>query len=258
MNTRSARSGKVMKRVLLIAVLMGIVCFAFPSKAFAGTQYGTTSTKSGFGYTLKSNTLINNNGSYVSGGMRVVASPSITWDAPLISSSLYAMTYNTTYERIAYRALSAAVGYGTTWSGETGQVYGYASGTQLKCDGRVLLYDSTYTRTIDYYPYAIVSSGSRGLLQGIEQSSVPIEPYSINEEGMTFGSAAFANEMGEAPDLVATRGDNGISGYVYQKDFDEVDGFATRGETVPEDRRELIVYSSDGVTILDTFTVTAG
>lgn len=158
MNTRSARSGKVMKRVLLIAVLMGIVYFAFPSKAFAGTQYGTTSTKSGFGYTLKSNTLINNNGSYVSGGMRVVASPSITWDAPLISSSLYAMTYNTTYERIAYRALSAAVGHGTTWSGETGQVYGYASGTQLKCDGRVLLYDSTYTRTIDYYPYAIVSS----------------------------------------------------------------------------------------------------
>ena len=60
MNTRSARSGKVMKRVLLIAVLMGIVYFAFPSKAFAGTQYGTTSTKSGFGYTLKSNTLINN------------------------------------------------------------------------------------------------------------------------------------------------------------------------------------------------------
>lgn len=258
MNIRSARSGKVIKRALLIAVLMGIAFFTFPGKAFAGTQYGTTSTKSGFGYTLKSNTLINNNGSSVSGGIRVVASPSITWDAPLISSSLYAMTHNTTYERVAYRALSAAVGYGATWSGETGQVYGYASGTQLKCDGRVLLYDATYTRAIDYYPYAVVSNGSRGLPRGIEESLAPIEPYSINESGMTFGSAAFANEIGKAPDLVATRGDNGISGYVYQKDFDEVDSFAMRGETVPKDKRELVVYASDGVTILDTFTVTVG
>lgn len=258
MNTLDTRFSKLADRALLIAMFVAVTLLISPQTAFAGTQYGTTSTKSGFGYTLKSNTLINNNGSCVSGGIRVVASPSITWDAPLVSSSLYAMTYNTTYERVAYRALSAAVGYGTTWTGETGQVYNYTSGTQLKCDGRVLLYDSTYTRTIDYYPYAVVSSGSRSISRETVDCLVPIECYAINEMGMTFGSAAYMNETGEGPDLVATRGDNGISGYVYQKDFDEVDSFGARGEAVPMNKRKLTVYSSDGVTVLDTFTIAVG
>ncbi|MCL2736751.1 MAG: hypothetical protein FWD75_09035 [Propionibacteriaceae bacterium] len=45
-------------------------------------------------------------------------------------------------------------------------------------------------------------------------------PYEVNQEGLTYGSAAYANSPAEAPDLISAYATNGESGYVYKADLD--------------------------------------
>ena len=93
---------------------------------------------------------------------------------------------------------------------------------------------------------------------------VPYEKpvYEVNESGQTFG--IIANAMREDyPDLIAVYGDSGIMGYVYQTDWDgEMPSCPEEAVRMMEERerngnppRVIDVYESDGITVIDTFTV---
>lgn len=88
--------------------------------------------------------------------------------------------------------------------------------------------------------------------------------YSVNANGQTYGIGGEANYVEDFPDLIAVRGDNGKSGYVYTSEFfkspvscpEEAVAYqkaVDNGEYTP---KVLNVYESDGETIIDTFTET--
>ncbi len=90
--------------------------------------------------------------------------------------------------------------------------------------------------------------------------------YEVNENGETFGTGADAMYPEDEPDLIAAVGDNGIEGYVRKTelDDDEMDKAQTPEEVarIQEERdakgnpnRIINVYESDGVTVIDTFTI---
>lgn len=88
--------------------------------------------------------------------------------------------------------------------------------------------------------------------------------YSVNANGQTYGIGGEANYVEDFPDLIAVRGDNGKSGYVYTSEFFEspvscpeeavaYQKAVDNGEYTP---KVLNVYESDGETVIDTFTET--
>lgn len=96
------------------------------------------------------------------------------------------------------RPLSAAVGRGGSWSGETGSAQ---RGDVLhKVQGRVLCYNETYTQSVDF---TVAELGWRSALPS----------YDVNESGMTYGSGYNAALNGGAPDLILACGVQGRTGY---------------------------------------------
>ena len=87
--------------------------------------------------------------------------------------------------------------------------------------------------------------------------------YEVNENGETFGTGADAKYPEDEPDLVAALGDNGIEGYVRKTELDgETPSTPEEAIRLQEERkakgnppRIINVYESDGVTVIDTFTI---
>ncbi len=86
--------------------------------------------------------------------------------------------------------------------------------------------------------------------------------YNINENGESYGTAQDAPD-GKEPDLVAVLGDNGNVGYARSSDIDgEMPSCPEEAVRMQEERekagnppRVINVYKSDGVTVIDTFTI---
>lgn len=90
--------------------------------------------------------------------------------------------------------------------------------------------------------------------------------YEVNENGETFGTCLDVIYPEDEPDLMAAVGDNGRKGYIRKTelDDDEMAKCETPEEAVriQEERekngnppRVINVYESDGVTVIDTFTI---
>lgn len=95
--------------------------------------------------------------------------------------------------------------------------------------------------------------------------------YSINELGLTYGSAVQAMSIEDEPDLIAAVGVDGTEGYVYKSDLDgdlpetpeeaiayqaaidEKMAGATPGTPVVMD--VIPLYAADGVTVIGEFEI---
>lgn len=86
--------------------------------------------------------------------------------------------------------------------------------------------------------------------------------YNINKNGESYGTSLDSPD-GRDPDLVAVLGDNGIVGYARSTDLDgEKPSSPEEAIRMQEEREKagnppivVNVYKSDGVTVIDTFTI---
>lgn len=88
--------------------------------------------------------------------------------------------------------------------------------------------------------------------------------FSVNKNGQTYGTAGDKMYDDDLPDLISVIGDHGVHGYVTKEDYLDDDGI-----TCPEEAAAYMeakangeipvkvwtVYASDGVTVVDTFTL---
>ena len=100
-----------------------------------------------------------------------------------------------------------------------------------------------------------------------KEMTIPVEhrteAYSVNTNGLTYGTAGDAPYAEDLPDLMLAVGDNGKLGYVYTEELfkgpetpEEVMAYMAsinNGTYVPA---VINVYESDGVTVIDTLTET--
>lgn len=96
---------------------------------------------------------------------------------------------------------------------------------------------------------------------GEQNQSTPI-PYMTNATGQSFGSNAMSGSPESDPDLVLVVGDHGTEGYVNSQELNPPlptsPDQAVKEQTAPgEIEAVLPVYRSDGVTVIDTFTIRA-
>lgn len=86
-----------------------------------------------------------------------------------------------------------------------------------------------------------------------DTSSVPRGPdYPTNPSGLTYGAAG--GERPE-PDLIAVVGDCGHPGYVFGEELEDPEPWSAEAGLDPDVSRTLPVFTSDGVTQVDTFTL---
>lgn len=102
---------------------------------------------------------------------------------------------------------------------------------------------------------------------------MPAPDYSVNETGLTYGSAAEAPSPDQEPDLIAAMATNGLVGYVRKSELDIANGSAAAAEfRSPEEAlawqaeqdalaahsdeaRTVPVYALDGVTVIGEFLI---
>lgn len=84
----------------------------------------------------------------------------------------------------------------------------------------------------------------------------------INGNGEIYGSEILLNEIGVEPNLIEAMGGNGVIGYVRAEDLQDrvinnpIEAAEYMDEFVAE--REIPVYDSEGVNVIDTFKITNG
>jgi len=99
----------------------------------------------------------------------------------------------------------------------------------------------------------------------------PVPTYEVNQDGLTFGSAAKAISPETEPDLISVVASNGREGYVLKAELDAANGQTAwtaaktdeeRVKSVDERAKlgivQIAVYESDGRTLIGTFPVAAG
>ena len=84
--------------------------------------------------------------------------------------------------------------------------------------------------------------------------------YNVNEKGEIYGSELFLEQFNKTPDLIEVLGDNGNIGYVKSSDLNKGSSLDTLQEVIEyqndlPNERKIIVYESDGITSIDTFTI---
>lgn len=83
-----------------------------------------------------------------------------------------------------------------------------------------------------------------------------------NERGEIYGSELYLKCLGLDADLIQVLGNSGSIGYVKSTDlnYDNVSSIsdAVTYMNAPEANRIIPVYESDGVTVIDTFTIYSG
>lgn len=117
--------------------------------------------------------------------------------------------------------------------------------------GQVQMYNGNgyNTFTCSQSPYISARSGLR--LEDI---------YHINDNEEVYGSEFLLNQFNIEPDLIEAIGDNGTLGYVKAADLE--DNVPSTLQEVIEyqknlpDQRTINLYENDGITVIDTFTVT--
>ena len=79
--------------------------------------------------------------------------------------------------------------------------------------------------------------------------------YPINESGQTYGPSVPGST--EMPDLVSAEGNNGVIGYVYLQEMmgPEPSSIEEAMSSEYSGPRDVPLYSSDGVTIIGTFSI---
>ncbi len=85
----------------------------------------------------------------------------------------------------------------------------------------------------------------------------------MNENGETYGIETNSPYMSDQPDLIPAIGDNGKQGYVRNSELiGEAPSSPEEAIRIQEERRAngnppmvVNVYESDGVTVIDTFTI---
>ncbi len=95
-----------------------------------------------------------------------------------------------------------------------------------------------------------------------EESGVIKPVYSMNDNGLSYGTVENALSTRDEPDLILVYGDNGNLGYVYKNDLNEEppkspeEAEKRQIERIKnkEFSRVITVYENDGETIIDTFT----
>lgn len=87
--------------------------------------------------------------------------------------------------------------------------------------------------------------------------------FEVNENGETYGTSGGLIYYEDEPDLIAVIGNNGIEGYVRKTELEtDMPSCPEEAMRMQEERerngnssRIIDVYESDGITIIDTFTV---
>lgn len=94
-----------------------------------------------------------------------------------------------------------------------------------------------------------VSNDDASLLLG------PVPTLEVNADGLTYGSALFANSAEDEPDLISVLADDEITeGYVYKTDLEE-EAPASPAEARSAPSRTVDVYEADGHTVIGSFTI---
>lgn len=117
-------------------------------------------------------------------------------------------------------------------------------------------------------PLAYAYAGKESVVMYYDEAMTQPVPhthseYEVNENGQTYGIGD-ANYVEDLPDLMCVIGDNGIKGYAYTEDFLYKGAAKNPEEAVAQMEAKangtyvpvvIDVYESDGVTVIDTFTI---
>ncbi|WP_422446435.1 peptidase [Thermoanaerobacterium sp. DL9XJH110] len=125
--------------------------------------------------------------------------------------------------------------------------------------GQVRLYNGDGYNTYSTYKSPIVTLGSSksSLLKPRDISNYR---YQVNEYGETYGSNAYADILGEEPDLVAAIGIDGTHGYVRSSDLDSPSP-RTPEEAIAQNNlgdKLIPLYDKDGRTVIGQFKIVSG
>jgi hypothetical protein len=103
---------------------------------------------------------------------------------------------------------------------------------------------------------------------GVPTTPMPVPTYSVNPNGLTFGSAADSDKPSDEPDLIQASATNGKTGYILKSDLDAVDGtdaaknfkspedaVAWQESSAAQDDHSIPVYEADGKTQIGVFVV---
>lgn len=236
---------KITKSILPVFLTMCFLLIA-PINVFADSATGSTTyvTVYGYNYHHYSSVLSDSTSawSYVH--------PNCSVNAPTGYMGGYPRLYNSNYSLVKAGTWtynenpSSAMGLSTGKYVGTGTYYG---------KGQVRYYNgngySEYTTTST--PFVQVRS-----LQNIPAYA----NYRVNVNGQTYGSDYFAEYKGGLPDLISAIGNNGISGYVKAIDLEQPMP-KTPEEALAYMEIDIVIttiplYDSDGITIIDTFSIT--
>lgn len=98
------------------------------------------------------------------------------------------------------------------------------------------------TSAVYFYGHSAAARAAYGDSGGADAAPHSQAAYSVNADGLTFGSGAVTDDL---PDLIAVVGDHGVTGYVYTVEY---------LAAPPSFPAVMNVYKSDGKTVIDTFT----
>lgn len=251
-----AREKKMFLRKGLLSAVIGLglsACLITP--AFAATEYGPKVQGVAAGSTTGGSTSFTYYGqamcSYLSDGGNAYAITSASRVVPAGWLGARTMLYNQNALQlagnIAYSTFDTQ--YFTTWAQfkslsypsyfAAGYVYGYHLGG----------YKSSY---LPQTPYSQMTLSTEELV---------VDAYSINDNGMTYGSGLSAEFVGTPPDLIASIGINGVEGYTKQSDLDALMPSGPEEAVQAYSSEHVVtipVYAVDGDTIVDLFEITIG
>ncbi len=159
------------------------------------------------------------------------------------------------YARLYSESGSLKVSSGWTYNSssasaiQTTTEYATTSGTYYS-KGQVRMYNGN--------GYANYNTTQSPYIQGRTASRLE-DIYNINENNEIYGSELFLAEYNITPDLILAEGNNGKIGYVRYEDLNEETpndlGEAIEYQSNLPDSRVIPLYDSDGVTVIDSFTI---
>lgn len=90
--------------------------------------------------------------------------------------------------------------------------------------------------------------------------SLKKQDFSVNKNGLTYGSDYYSTCALNSPDLILAEGKNGIEGYVKYSDLNKYQNINTLEDAIKyqnniESEREIPVYDENGENIIDCFII---
>ncbi|MCR4430337.1 MAG: hypothetical protein NUV45_04870 [Tepidanaerobacteraceae bacterium] len=238
-------------------VLISVVCvltLGISSIVFAAYAHSDYKKATVYGYTYKYRADAYTDGTYVAGGTTVSCNGG---NVPTGYMGIKARLYNSDGDlkvssRWVYNDEELA-GF-NVWTDE------YTTSGDYYSWGQVKLYNGDGYNTYTTYKSPIVTLGSSKFSLK-KPREIPNYRYQVNEYGETYGSDAYADIIGEEPDLVAATGIDGTHGYVRSSDLDPFPSPRTPEEAVAQNNlgdRLIPLYDKDGRTIIGQFRIASG